>query len=189
MRKKLWIVFSFLILSVPLVHAQEYQKFRVGVGVGYCTSTGYQASGGGFVDIEPGYRVADRALLNFRYELAGILRSSASISDFKLEFATISSYTLNGQYYLSDKNPRLYIGGGFGIFSISGLNLGSGRIPQMNSFGFYPRVGLDAGHFNLNIDFNIIPNEGKVTGTDETVNNSYICFRIGGYFGGGKKQK
>ena len=53
-------------------------------------------------------------------------------------------------------------------------------------FGFYPRVGFDAGHFTLSIDYNIVGNS-KVSGMDGEFKNSYLGIRLGGYFGGGRK--
>ncbi|MEX1239772.1 MAG: hypothetical protein WEB30_08645 [Cyclobacteriaceae bacterium] len=53
-------------------------------------------------------------------------------------------------------------------------------VAAANKIGFYPRVGFDAGHFTVNLDYNIVPETAGIK-------NSYLGIRIGGFFGGGKK--
>jgi outer membrane protein W len=106
-----------------------------------------------------------------------------------------SSYTLNGKYYFGDSKFRPYVGVGVGAFglasvSVSGSGTGAGAETKI---GFYPRIGFDFGHFNLNLDYNIIPSseidgvndQGNATTFD--VANSYIGIRIGAFIFGGKK--
>lgn len=196
--KKITSVLCFILLAAVAVNAQEYKKFRVGTGLGYASASGKGASGGVLWALEPGYRINDQILANLRIEGALIVRGTADETSASLDIAGISSYTLNGQYYLMNGGFRPFVGVGFGMFSIAAASLDAGTSGGSISetagtkFGFYPRLGFDAGHFTLNIDYNIVGNTKAVitsgTGTTNTeFKNSYIGVRLGGYFGGGKK--
>src|SRR5690606_17889106 len=97
---------------------------------------------------------------------------------------------VNGQYYFSNNTVRPYAGLGFGIFSfvsVTGDTQG-GAIAGGSEIGFYPRIGVDFGHFNINLDYNLISaSEGLNTdGEKVDVKNSYIGIRIGAFFFGGR---
>jgi outer membrane protein W len=137
--------------------------------------------------LEPGYRVTDQILANLRIEGAVIARGSATETEISLDIAALGSYTLNGQYYFNNNNFRPYVGVGFGMFSLAAASVdvsaGGGSqevVASANKIGFYPRVGFDAGHFTVNLDYNIVPETAGIK-------NSYLGIRIGGFFGGGKK--
>jgi hypothetical protein len=49
-------------------------------------------------------------------------------------------------------------------------------VPGASSFGFFPRVGFETGHFRMSAAYDIVGN-----------NSSYVAFTIGFFFGGGKK--
>jgi hypothetical protein len=95
---------------------------------------------------------------------------------------------LNGQYYFNNNNFRPFVGLGFGMFNLASTSVSvdvgggsnvSGEIAAATKFGFYPRVGFDAGHFQLSLDYNIVPETNGIK-------NSYIGIRFGGFFGGGR---
>ena len=68
-----------------------------------------------------------------------------------------------------------------------GNNGGDVELSESESkFGFYPRIGFDAGHFTIALEYNMIP-ATKVEGIDGEFKNSYLGIRIGGFFGGGRK--
>jgi hypothetical protein len=73
------------------------------------------------------------------------------------------------------------------MFSLAAVSVTAGTgggsssaVAAANKIGFYPRVGFDAGHFTVNLDYNIVPETAGIK-------NSYLGIRIGGFFGGGKK--
>jgi hypothetical protein len=189
--KKISTVLFLILFAAVAVNAQEFKKFRVGVGAGYAMPGGEGSGGGVLFTVEPGYRVNDQILANFRWESAAVIRGTVNDTGADLDVAGIGSYTFNGQYFFSTENFRPYVGVGFGMFSLAAVSAsattGGGSAVAAASeskFGFYPRIGFDAGHFTLNIDYNFIPN--TTAGTEE-FKNSYIGIRLGGYFGGGRK--
>lgn len=179
----------FMVVAAAGALAQEYQAFRVGVGLGYAMASGSGSKGGVLFNLEPGYRVTDQILLNLRIEGAVVGRGFANESSAEMDVAAIASYTLNGQYYFNNNKFRPFVGAGIGSYSLAStsvsVNLGGGDtetavVAAASKFGFYPRVGFDSGHFTLALDYNIIPETNGIK-------NSYFGIRVGGFFGGGKK--
>ena len=190
-------VCAFLSYNVSL--AQEFKPFKVGVGIGYATpgSTGAGAGGGGLFYIEPGYRASDAVLIGLRLESAIIARGVEGVGDDDVsgDVASNVSYTLNGQYYFNDNYVRPFVGVGAGLFSLAAVefntssnnSIDADKVNAETRFGFYPRIGIDAGHFNLTIDYNFlpktdVPNIGKVR-------NNYLGIKAGFSIGGGIGQK
>jgi hypothetical protein len=191
--KRISTVLFLAIIAASAVNAQEYKPFKLGVGLGYAMPGGEGAGGGVLFGIEPAYRVNDALAVGLRMEWAAVVRGlSTSIDSYDASAAAIGSYTLNGQYYFSNESFRPFVGAGVGLFSLASVSVsassqgGSAGAAAESKIGFYPRIGFEAGHFNFTIDYNIV---GKTTfeGSDVEVKNSYIGFRIGGFFFGGRK--
>lgn len=187
--KKTTILFFIGCVMTLAAHAQEFKKFKVGVGLGYAMASGKGAKGGVLATVEPAYRISDIIQVGLRMESAAIIRGGAEDYGVDLDVAAIGSYTLNGQYYFSNESFRPFVGAGLGIFSLAAIKVDeSGDVGEIaassSKLGFYPRVGFDAGHFTFCLDYNLIPTT-KVD--DAEFKNSYIGFRIGGFFGGGRK--
>ena len=183
MKKQLLLI--AMVLVSTLTYAQEYKKWKVGFGIGYTMPKG---GGGILVDLEPAYRVNDQISVGLRMESAAMARE---INGTTGSISANGSYTINGQYYFSNAKFRPYAGLGVGVFSLASVSVGnSGASAEAGSqVGFYPRVGFDLGHFNLNLDYNIIGNsEGVVVGVGDApeIKNSYLGIRLGFFVGGGK---
>ena len=189
--KKNCILFLLLIATGSVTNAQEFKKFKVGLGVGYASTGSEGAMGGLLFYLEPAYRISDAISLGLRLEGALVLRGfSQSVSTFELDAAVIRSYTINGQYYFSNNTFRPYAGFGLGIFSLTAIKStdpnGTTAVvgTAESKFGVYPRVGFDLGHFNMSVDYNIIP---KTEAFGGNFKNSYLGIRLGFSIGGGKK--
>ena len=192
--KKFTYVLALALLASTLTYAQEYKKFKVGVGLGYAMASGSGSSGGVLFTLEPAYRLQDNLSIGLRMESAIIVRGfSQSSTSASIDAAAIGSYTVNGQYYLGGSGFRPFVGAGVGMFTLAAVSesVSSGgsnvnvAIAAESKIGFYPRIGFDAGHFNMAIDYNIIPATSVPGGGD--LKNSYIGIRVGAFFGGGKK--
>lgn len=186
--KRLFLL-AILAVSINFANAQDYKPFQLYIGVGYTVP---QGGGGVLFDIEPAYRINDQIAVGFRWESAAMARV---VGEQEASISGTSSYTVNGKYYLGDSNFRPYVGAGLGAFglasvSVSGAGAGAGAETKI---GFYPRIGFDWGHFNINIDYNFIPSS-EIEGVDSNgdpatfdVANSYLGIRIGAFIFGGKK--
>jgi hypothetical protein len=188
--KKLTLLFALCVLFTVGANAQEFKKFRWAVGLGYAKPSGEGAGGGVLWATEFGYRLSDPICLSLRIEGAAVVRGlSESVNGYdNAEVAGISSYTANGIYYLSNNKFRPYVGAGVGLFSLAAVSFDANSAygaASESKIGFYPRIGFDLGHFNVNIDYNIIGNT-KFEGVDVESKNSYLGVRIGGFFFGGR---
>ncbi|WP_375579058.1 hypothetical protein ABWH96_18890 [Marivirga tractuosa] len=186
--KKL-LLLALVAVSINFANAQDYKPFQLYSGVGYAIPQG----GGGFLfDIEPAYRINDQISVGFRWEVAAMARV---VGDTEASISGTSSYTLNGKYYLGDSDFRPYVGAGLGAFGLASVSTGpnGAGAGAETKIGFYPRIGFDWGHFNINIDYNFIPSS-EVDGFDTNgdpatfdVANSYLGIRVGAFLFGGKK--
>jgi hypothetical protein len=196
MTKKISVLLLFVLISAVAVNAQEFKKFQLYTGLGYAMPGGEGAGGGFLWDVEPAYRVSDELAVGLRIEGALIVRGLSEASDtYSGDIAGISSYTLNGRYYFSNEKFRPYAGLGVGMYSLAAVSFSTtgGGSASESKIGFYPRVGFDLGHFNVNIDYNIVGTT-EVNGFDSSgnpktfdVKNSYLGIRIGAFFFGGRK--
>ncbi len=189
------MIACLVLVAASASYAQEFKKFRVGLGLGYAMASGEGSSGGVLVTIEPSYRLKDNLSIGLRMESAIITRgfSLAIPSSASIDVAAIGSYTINGQYYLGEGSSfRPFVGAGLGIYSLGAITASSTTnsvttkttFAAESQFGFYPRIGFDYGHFNLALDYNFVPSTKITTGEFK---NNYLGFRIGFFLGGGKK--
>ncbi len=191
--KKLTVLFALCMLFTVAANAQEFKKFKVGLGGGYAIPGGNGAKGGVLFYLEPSYKIQDNLQLGLRMEWAAMARGySESVESAEFKVSTSGSYTLNAQYYFSNNSFRPFVGAGFGMYSIKAAQVEfDGQTQDLGlddetKFGFYPRVGFDAGHFTLSIDYNLV-GKTKNDNFDGSFNNNYIGIRLGGFFGGGRK--
>jgi hypothetical protein len=177
-------------------NAQEFKRFKVGVGSGLAILYSNNASAELFY-AEPGYRITDALLVNLRLEVAFILSNNRN---YENTMEGLRSFSVNGQYYFGSKNFRPFAGLGVGMFRIptydaqltgAGISYGYANKP-----GFYTRMGFDLGHLNLSLDYNFVTPtieeeiimSGQVPIVKKTkVANGYLGFRIGFTLGGGRK--
>jgi hypothetical protein len=165
--KKLFIIFLLSFAFTVIANAQDYKKFKVELGLGVALNPGL------LIALEPAYRIDDDLAIGLRIEGAMVLIDDGN-------FNYLRSYTLNGQYYLSDKRYRWFMGTGLGLYNVSGDFIDG----VTSAFGFYPRVGYDLGHSTLAFDYNFITvSKGSQVGT-----RSYLGLRVGFIFGGGHKE-
>lgn len=192
--KRLLLAF-FLILSAQTILAQQYRPFQLYIGMGYAGSSGNTGSLHGMLfDLEPTVRLNDGVAIGLRLGFAAMVADQDAINT---EGKGPASASLNIKYYLSNGRFRPYIGLGYGIFRMLSVTRdqigGSVAHTAGKRYGFYPRVGFDYGHFNFNVDYNLVPKsnievsfwDGSVVETDIRESNNYIGIRVGGFFFGG----
>lgn len=198
--KKNIILLLLLCATATISFGQEFKPFRVSIGGGYAVpaATGSGAGGGALFFVEPSYRAADNFSVGLRLESAIIARGISGVGndDVTGDASSNLSYTLNGQYYFNDYYVRPFVGAGLGLFSLAAVkfntassnnSVNANEVAASTQFGFYPRIGVDAGHFTLSIDYNIIPKTTLPNGGE--VKNNYLGIRLGVAIGGGVGRK
>jgi outer membrane protein X len=192
--KKLFLLFVFLGLAIMLkaqtttstTSATTYKSFKVDLGFGYAIPTANSGGGtkaGATFTIQPHYRLSDDLALGLRLEGAGLGYVNENSSDTKAKVSLLISYCATAEYYLADGGVRPFVGAGVGFFTQSSITADSESenntgqlVAGGTKAGFFPEVGLEAGHFRLSADYDVVGN-----------NNNYFAFKVGFFFGGGKK--
>lgn len=179
-----------MMLVASIASAQDYKPFKLGLGLGYAKP----GSGGGgiLIDLEPAYRINDDIAVGLRIESAVMAKISPDGTEASA--SANGSYTVNGQYYLTSSKVRPYVGAGVGVYMLAAVSASdtNAEVGGGSEIGFYPRLGLDIGNFNINIDYNIISSSESVMAdgsgtTTGKIKNSYMGIRIGGYMFGGRR--
>lgn len=176
-------------------YAREFKEFRVGVGIGYAVPGSGEGAGGGFLAyLEPAYRATDQVLVGLRLEGAFMVRGleGVGVDDVEGDATSVASYTLNSQYYFNNNDVRPFVGAGVGLYSLAAAKFDTRSnidpdwtdIGAETRFGFYPKIGIDAKHFNLTLDYNFIPPTDLPGGGE--IRNSYFGIRAGVSIGGGR---
>jgi Outer membrane protein beta-barrel domain len=183
-RLTLLTLLSILIIHV---HAQDraFKTFKVDIALGFAMPTdGAGVKAGALVSIQPHYRVTDNIALGLRFEGAGIGYVYNDINgNQQVDVKAVSSYCLSGEFYFNKNRFRPFVGVGAGLFdsqAASSVNNGGGNLnlsSRVSSFGGYPEIGFEAGHFRLCADYNFTGN-----------NLSYFSLKIGAFFGGGRNR-
>ncbi len=197
---KTYILYIFLWLIFSCTQAQEFKKFKTGIGFGI-TSPSNNSGAGPLFYLEPGYRITDALLINIRLETAITISRNDDLGSEQQ--GGLGSYTGNFQYYFANNNRfRPFAGLGAGLFRLTTYkaDISSGGSSSVsygysNKPGFYTRAGFDFGHLNLSIDYNFVTAtsfEGITAGDGgpiiikEKISNNYVGFRLGISIGGGK---
>ena len=185
--KESWSLKTGKSLPVDTLQNSRQKKFNIGFGLGYGGHIDQsQPSGGLALYLEPTYSIKNKISLGLKLETVAATE-------------TINSISLNGQYYLSHDKIRPFIGAGIGYYS---LQLSQSEIVSTNiqpgegyhTMGFYPRVGLEFGHCNMVLDYNVLPAQTvevynaspSFTYTSQR-KYSYVGLKLGYSFGVGKK--
>ena len=192
--KRILTVVVLVAITAFAAKAQEFKKFKVGLGAGYAMTSGEGAKAGVLLYLEPAYRIQDQILVGLRWEAAAVVRGYDATVEAETASASLSGSTgLFGQYYFSNNTFRPFVGFGVGTNKIATAAASfEGEAfagISESKIGFFPRVGFDAGHFTLSLDYNII-GASTLTGTSGTelkTKNNYIGIRFGGFIGGGRK--
>jgi hypothetical protein len=173
---------KFVILFLLLAYShmslsQKYKRLRAGLGLG--------VTNGFIAYFEPSFRITDKISVGYRSE-GGVFFFSG--------FETYQMASKGGviQYYFEVEDVRIFIGLGLASYKCSPSNYSRADDP---TFGFFPRIGYDAGHLTLCIDYNLI-NDFKVStyaphsfSSTEMSNRNYLSIKIGMTIGGGRKKE
>jgi outer membrane protein W len=183
--KKL-LLFSAFISFAFFANAQSttYKAFKVDLDFGYAIPSAGNGTGtkaGVTVTVEPHYRLSDDLAVGFRFEGAGLGYQENNGVKNKTNVSILSSYCPTLEYYFAKGGFRPFVGAGLGIFSqqsVSKSSTGNGvnLVPGATDFGFFPRVGFEAGHLRIAAAYDIAGN-----------NSNYLAFTLGFFLGGGKK--
>jgi hypothetical protein len=196
----IFILSATISLSVKGQDAVLLKPFKVDLSIGYAIPGGEGTKGGILFAFEPKYAVIPNLAVGLRMEGAIIAKFNGYDEDgnaMATKVKAAGSYLATGDYYFTNNYAlRPFAGAGAGIFSIAAMEVDSdnGNVSGGSKFGGMVRAGIEAGHFRLGLEYNIVPkttyegydSDGNyVTGLSSS--NNYIGIKIGACIGGGKK--
>src|SRR6187402_894117 len=196
----IFILSSAITLSSKGQDVVHLKPLKVDLSIGYAIPGGEGAKGGIVLALEPKYAVIPNLAVGLRMEGAIIAKFSGYDEEgnaMNTKVKAAGSYLATGDYYFTNNFAlRPFAGAGAGIFSIAGIevNSSSENISGGSKFGGMIRGGIEAGHFRIGLEYNIVPKttfEGYDSGgnyvTGLTSSNNYIGIKIGACIGGGRK--
>ncbi len=175
-----------------------FKPFKFNVALGYAKPLGGGASGGVLFALEPKYSVVEALEVGIRAEFALTARSFSfdnTNQNGEAEVKALNSFLLTGNYVFGTGGFRPYLGAGLGLYSLAGttVEVQNGQtnddyvIEAETKFGFMGRAGFKAGHFNLGLEFNAVPNSSpRVQNVTLESKNSYLGIKAGVDIGGGR---
>jgi hypothetical protein len=185
--KKLFLLIALAGFSC-FANAQStnYRPFKFDIDLGFLEPSNSTAiyPGGSFT-LEPHVRLSNDFAIGFRVEAAVFEYKPMIIPLDGDESSNFSgyvqgSYCLTADYYLTGGGFRPFIGAGAGYYASAAVNNDTSDYGYTTltdgKFGFFPRIGFEAGHFRLSATYNVLSN-----------NASYTSIAIGAFFGGGRK--
>ncbi len=216
--KQLFVGVLSLTTMVSMAQKPIPKPFKVDVSLGYGKPLGNDSKAGLLFSIEPKYSLTNRITVGFRIEASAInmmgKRSDVNYSSEASSFTKLSSrndraesYVLTADYYLSKGKIRPFVGAGFGLYKVipaENLNFQSGSyaraIQEDKKIGGLIRAGVEAGHFRLSMEYNLVPKSAGVQIVESSANgvsfintpavkNSYLGIKLGVTIGGGRKNK
>ena len=196
----IFILSASISLSTKGQDAVRLNPFKADLSIGYAIPGGEGTKGGIVLAVEPKYAVIPNLAVGLRMEGAIIAKFSGYDEEgnaMNTKVKAAGSYLATGDYYFTNNYAlRPFAGAGAGIFSLAGIevNSSSENISGGSKFGGMVRGGIEAGHFRIGVEYNIVPkttfegydsNGNYVTGL--TSSNNYIGIKIGACIGGGRK--
>lgn len=186
-------IFSLVLLAGLAFHvkAQEANKFRFDIGLGYAIPS--NGGGGLLANLEPKWTINDHMNVGLRVGIAAYGRDLGTLSETDIEVGANASYVGTYDYYFHNGSSSFapFLGAGLGFYQVANVSVGAtgDSIGADGKLGGMFRAGFDLGKFRVSAEYNLIGKSdlidlgNQVLGTSE---NGYFGISIGAYFGGGK---
>lgn len=197
--KRLFILVIFF-ATVQVAFAQRADSFRFQMDLGAAAPKG--GGIGALVNLEPQVLVKDNLALGMRFAAVGMAKDVTYYEipdDYEGELSANFSFSATANYYFNKGNSRIapYVGGGFGYYTISNLDVEGNNsdweeLQELRaSFAWAPmvRAGVELGKFRLGLEYNFVPKsdlqnfDGDIVGE---ATNQYFGFTLGYFVWGGK---
>ena len=198
MKKLLTII--IVLLAVKTAYSQQTDRFRFQMDLGAAAPKG--GGIGALVNFEPQILVRRNIALGLRMGVAGLAKDVIYYEipkDYTGELSANASISGTANYYFNYGKGKAapYIGGGFGYYALSSIDIQTTDIDADDlgelkaNFAWAPmlRAGVELGKFRIGAEYNFVPKSDLQNIAGEVVGrsvNEYFGFTIGYFVGGGK---
>ena len=198
MKKLLTII--IVLLAVKTAYSQQTDRFRFQMDLGAAAPKG--GGIGALVNFEPQILVRRNIALGLRMGVAGLAKDVIYYEipkDYTGELSANATISGTANYYFNYGKGKAapYIGGGFGYYALSSVDIQTTDIDADDlgvlkaNFAWAPmlRAGVELGKFRIGAEYNFVPKSDLQNIAGEVVGrsvNEYFGFTIGYFVGGGK---
>lgn len=175
--KNLLLLITIITLSFNST-AQEKDKFRFGIDLGYVSANG---GGGLLFDMEPKFNITDNSNIGIRIGVAASASDLEGTVDLDANANILGTYDY---YFNGNKSFVPFLGGGLGVFILGGSDDINYDGFAGSQIGGMIRGGVELSKFRFALEYNIIPKSDLAIG--QSIKNSYFGASVGFYLGGGK---
>ncbi len=198
MKKLLGVLAALLIMNTA--YSQQAGRFRYQMDFG--TAVPRDGGIGAIVNIEPQILVMDNLAVGMRMGVAGLAKDIVYYDipdDYDGEIGANLSVLATANYYFNFGKGKVapYIGGGFGYYSLSNIDIEETDIDEDDienleaDFAWAPmvRAGVELNKFRIGFEYNFVPKSnlqnvgGDIIGQ---ATNEYFAFTLGFFVGGGR---
>ena len=198
MEKLLGVLVALLIMNTA--YSQQAGKFRYQMDFG--TAVPKDGGLGAIVNLEPQVLVMNNLAVGMRMGVAGLAKDIVYYDipdDYDGEIGANLSVLATANYYFNFGRGKVapYIGGGFGYYSLSNIDIEDTDIDEDDvenleaDFAWAPmvRAGVELNKFRIGVEYNFVPKSnlqnvgGDVIGR---ATNEYFAFTLGFFVGGGR---
>ena len=198
MKKLLGVLVALLIMNTA--YSQQAGKFRYQMDFG--TAVPKDGGIGAIVNLEPQVLVMNNLAVGMRMGVAGLAKDIVYYDipdDYDGEIGANLSVLATANYYFNFGRGKVapYIGGGFGYYSLSNIDIEDTDIDEDDvenleaDFAWAPmmRAGVELNKFRIGVEYNFVPKSnlqnvgGDVIGR---ATNEYFAFTLGFFVGGGR---
>lgn len=192
-----------IMLIIQTTYAQRAGGFRFQMDLG--TAIPKNGGIGALVNLEPQILIKDNLAFGLRLGVAGLAKDVTYYkiqNDFDGEVSANASMSGTLNYYFNRGNSRVapYIGGGFGYYALSNIEIEDSNIAEDEvgsleaSFAWAPmiRAGVELGKFRMGVEYNFVPPSDLQNISGQVVGqaiNQYFGFTLGFTLGGGRWRK
>ena len=198
MKKLLGVLVALLIMNTA--YSQQAGKFRYQMDFG--TAVPKDGGLGAIVNLEPQVLVMNNLAVGMRMGVAGLAKDIVYYDipdDYDGEVGANLSVLATANYYFNFGRGTVapYVGGGFGYYSLSNIDIEDTDIDEDDvenletDFAWAPmvRAGVELNKFRIGVEYNFVPKSnlqnvgGDVIGR---ATNEYFAFTLGFFVGGGR---
>ncbi len=177
---------TMLFILAALAFNLQAQRIQFDMGLGAALSLEDFKAGGISANVEPKLFINDNIAAGLRLEGNVLFGGSVSAdgNDISVGLSSRAAQTLKGEYYVSDRRARPYVGFGLGRFTQANLganSAGEATISASSSFGVAPEVGLALGSFRLSAIYNVVTGSNLVeinVGDFEEISRNYLILQM-----------
>lgn len=176
-----------VLLAIGIAANAQDRFIKGDVGIGGALTFGEIKSYGISASFEPKYFFNPRVSAGLRFEGDALFGGSIDAENSQVDVNTSSRAAIlaKGEYYLSEKRNRAFIGimgGRYTQANVGSSSSGSASIAAISTFGFATELGYTFNNFRVSGIYHIVPGTDQVSvssGDPIEISRNYLVIQLG----------